>query len=68
MKKLSDILYRVRLLAIHGKNDVIVSNIRIDSRKVTKGTAFIAIKGEKADGHKFIDNAVSSGASVIVCE
>ncbi|HRH59653.1 MAG TPA: UDP-N-acetylmuramyl-tripeptide synthetase, partial [Chitinophagaceae bacterium] len=68
MKKLSDILYRVRLLAIHGRNDVTINNIQIDSRKVMQGTAFIAIKGEKADGHKFIDNAIASGASVIVCE
>ena len=39
-----------------------------DSRKVTKGQTFIAIKGLTVDGHKFIDNAIENGASEIICE
>ena len=39
-----------------------------DSRKVTKGQTFIAIKGLTVDGHKFIDNAIENGASKIICE
>ena len=30
------------------------SNVTIDSRKVSKGDIFIAIKGENFDGHKFV--------------
>jgi UDP-N-acetylmuramoyl-L-alanyl-D-glutamate--2,6-diaminopimelate ligase len=68
VKKLEDILYKVRIIAIHGNRNVDINTITIDSRKVEAGSMFIAIKGEKSDGHKFIEQAVNTGASVIVCE
>lgn len=68
MKQLSDILYKVRLLGVHGSIDVSVTDICIDSRKVDKGSCFIAIVGSLTDGHKFIDIAVSKGAKAIICE
>lgn len=39
-----------------------------DSRKVEKGQTFIALKGLTVDGHDFIDQAISNGASTIVGE
>ena len=45
-----------------------VNEIQYDSRKVTKGDVFVAIKGFSVDGHKFIDKAIESGAKVIVGE
>jgi UDP-N-acetylmuramoyl-L-alanyl-D-glutamate--2,6-diaminopimelate ligase len=45
-----------------------VSDIQIDSRKVGKGSVFVAIKGEQSDGHKFFDKAIELGAVAIVCE
>lgn len=39
-----------------------------DSRHVKPGDLFVAIKGTKSDGHNFIQQAVSNGASVIICE
>ncbi|MBV9960677.1 MAG: UDP-N-acetylmuramoyl-L-alanyl-D-glutamate--2,6-diaminopimelate ligase [Parafilimonas sp.] len=68
MKKLEDILYRVRIMAIHGNRDVDVSEVTVDSRNVVSGCLFVAIKGEKFDGHTFIKQAVKADASVIVCE
>lgn len=68
MKKLQDILYKVRLMEVHGSTDVEVKDVQIDSRNVKEGTVFIAINGEKTDGHKFIDKAIESGASAVVCE
>jgi len=43
-----------------------LSSVQIDSRKVRKGTLFIAIKGEKLDGHDFISDAIKNGARAIV--
>lgn len=43
-----------------------VSLIQIDSRKLVKGALFIAIKGEKFDGHDFIKDAVKKGASAVI--
>lgn len=38
----------------------------IDSRTIKKGEAFIAIKGDNFDGHKFIGQAIKKGASCII--
>lgn len=38
----------------------------VDSRKVTGGELFAALKGERTDGHKFLTEAVSQGASAVL--
>ncbi len=43
-----------------------VSHITIDSRSVKKKSLFIAIKGKKFDGHNFVKEAVSKGASAVL--
>ena len=68
MKPLKDILYGVSLSAVSGSTGVIVNTICFDSRKVAKGSVFVAIKGTLTDGHKYIDKAISAGAISIVCE
>ncbi|MFA5834954.1 MAG: UDP-N-acetylmuramoyl-tripeptide--D-alanyl-D-alanine ligase [Bacteroidota bacterium] len=44
----------------------VIFNVSTDSRSVKKDDLFFALKGEKFDGHDFIDTAVKSEASVIV--
>ncbi|MBQ2973072.1 MAG: UDP-N-acetylmuramoyl-tripeptide--D-alanyl-D-alanine ligase [Clostridia bacterium] len=39
-----------------------------DTRKITPGCLFIAIKGENFDGHDFAAKAVESGAKAVICE
>src|SRR5438270_2054217 len=68
MKKLSEILYKVRTEALSGNTDIDISDVQIDSRKVGKDTLFIAVKGVAVDGHKFIEAAINSGATAIVAE
>ena len=59
-------------LALNLKNNfnrnLKIKNIVIDSKKIKKGDLFIAIKGKKFDGHKFIDEAVKNGASAVIGE
>lgn len=43
-------------------------NIQTDSRKIKPGDIFVAIKCEVNDGHKYIDSAISNGASKVVVE
>lgn len=45
-----------------------INNIVFDSRKVKKGTVFIAQKGATVDGHLFINKAIELGAIVVICE
>ncbi|MCK4715675.1 MAG: UDP-N-acetylmuramoyl-tripeptide--D-alanyl-D-alanine ligase, partial [Candidatus Marinimicrobia bacterium] len=39
-----------------------ISNVTIDSRKVTGGSMFVALPGENVDGHKFVKSATAGGA------
>ncbi len=63
--KLNELLY-TGLKLVKGNDDTIVSGVEIDSRKVTKDTMFVCIKGLTVDGHDYIKSAVENGASVIV--
>jgi len=49
-------------------DDVEVTGIAYDSRKVKQGDVFVAAKGEKCDGHDFISDAVKKGAVAVVHE
>lgn len=66
-RKLKDILAGLKL-EISGNTELSISGIQLDSRKVQSGNLFIAIKGTLTDGHAFIDKAIASGASAILCE
>lgn len=68
MKQLRDILYKVRLEQVHGITDVAVSSVTFDSRSVTEGSVFIAVKGTQVDGHNFIQQAIDKKAVAVVCE
>ena len=43
-----------------------IYHISIDSRDIKKNTLFIAIKGERFDGHDFIDDVVKKGAYAVI--
>lgn len=42
-------------------------NVTTDSRKVTKGCVFVALKGEHFDGNDFVDQAKAAGAEYVIC-
>ncbi|MBF0449243.1 MAG: UDP-N-acetylmuramoyl-L-alanyl-D-glutamate--2,6-diaminopimelate ligase [Candidatus Magnetomorum sp.] len=50
------------------KSDIQITGIHYDSRKIQAGNVFVAIRGNKTDGHEFINNALDNGASVIIVE
>ncbi|MDR2621365.1 MAG: UDP-N-acetylmuramoyl-L-alanyl-D-glutamate--2,6-diaminopimelate ligase [Dysgonamonadaceae bacterium] len=45
-----------------------VSGIHADSRKIGQGYLFVAVKGVQSDGHDYIEKAIENGAKVIVCQ
>src|SRR6476646_6847033 len=51
-----------------GTLDREVESIAYDSRRVQSNTLFVAIRGEKSDGHQFVDQEIEQGASVTVAE
>jgi len=48
--------------------DDFAHDIKIDSRAVKQGDLFIAVKGERLDGHDYIDSACENGAMCIITE
>lgn len=65
---LQDILYKVAIRSVEGNTAAEVKDLQIDSRRITAGSCFIAVKGAAVDGHEFIDKAIDCGAIIIVCE
>ncbi len=58
-------------VAAYGTGEVGVKNftgVSTDSRAVRKGEIFIALRGEKVDGHRFVADAVRQGAACAVVE
>jgi UDP-N-acetylmuramoyl-L-alanyl-D-glutamate--2,6-diaminopimelate ligase len=48
--------------------DAEVSSVVYDSRQATAGSLFVAIRGEKTDGNRYVLDAMERGATVIVSE
>lgn len=67
MNNLRDILYKTGILEIAGPLDIDIPSVAFDSRKVTAGCLFVAVKGTQVDGHKFISKAIDDGAKAVVC-
>ena len=63
LSKIADFLS----LDING-DDAYINNLVIDSRKVSKGDLFVAIPGQRYDGHTFINKSIELGASAVLCE
>ena len=68
MQALKHILQNVTIDELIGESKLNIKNITFDSRQVNAGSIFVAIRGTQTDGHQFIENALQSEASVIVCE
>ena len=66
--KLNEILSKVKPLGIVGNEEVEITGVNIDSRRIEKGHLFVAIRGTQVDGHSFIEKAVQLGASAVLCE
>lgn len=68
MPLLHDILYKTPLRSVAGSTDIHIADVQIDSRLVKPGTCFVAVKGVVTNGHQFISQAITQGATAIVCE
>lgn len=63
--KLKDLIKKLEVIKIIGSTDVEVTELKIDSNAVTKGCAFICIKGKDFDGHEYIRQVEKFGAVAI---
>lgn len=66
--ELRKLLKNIKPVAIKGDDGVDITGVNINSRLIEKGHLFMAMKGTQVDGHRFIANAVESGAVAVLCE
>ena len=59
---------RVPILERRGDLTIAVKGITDDSRAVSIGSLFVAVKGERVDGHQFIQKAVNGGAVGVLAQ
>ncbi len=67
-RKLSEVLQGVGTALPAAANSLEIRQVACDSRKVRPGALFLALHGAKADGNKFIQDALKRGAVAIVSE
>ncbi|OGW92967.1 MAG: UDP-N-acetylmuramoyl-L-alanyl-D-glutamate--2,6-diaminopimelate ligase [Omnitrophica bacterium RIFCSPLOWO2_02_FULL_45_16] len=68
MVRIKDIFKGIKYKTDEDLSNLAIKKIAIDSRKVGKGSLFIAMRGYNTDGYKFIDEAIKKGAKVVVAE
>ncbi len=65
---LNDLLGDHDVIARIGDDDVVITGVLADSRKVSSGSLFVAVAGNVVDGHDFIDEAWRRGAAAVVVD
>ena len=68
MVTIKELVSGLKTIRIVGDTDVVVTDIQLDSRKVTPGCLFVAMRGATVDGHQYIPKAIELGATVVLCE
>jgi len=66
--KLEALIKEIPKISVAQIMDIEITGIKYDSRQVQEGDLFVAIKGFKTDGHRYIKNALAQGAAAVVLE
>jgi UDP-N-acetylmuramoyl-L-alanyl-D-glutamate--2,6-diaminopimelate ligase len=64
----SQAIAAVGVVETAGRGDVDVRGVQYDSRRVTAGDVFVAMRGGTTDGNQYIDAAIRKGAAAIVTD
>jgi len=65
---LREVLKNVRVKDLSGSDNLEIAGISYNSNKANDNFIFIALRGEKTDGHKYIDQALKNGAKALIVE
>ena len=68
MKSLKQLIGTLDSAQVFGQAEIAVTGLQIDSRAVSTGNLYAAMRGTMVDGHTFIDGCLDAGASAILCE
>ncbi len=65
-RELTEIFQEINVINKVPDEEINLTGISIDSRKVKKGNLYLAIPGTRVDGHAYIESAVKNGAAAVV--
>ncbi|TDG95693.1 UDP-N-acetylmuramoyl-L-alanyl-D-glutamate--2,6-diaminopimelate ligase [Cardinium endosymbiont of Culicoides punctatus] len=68
MKTLETLLVGLTVRKILGPTDISIAKICFSSQQVEANSCFVAIAGTQVDGHTYISDAITAGATAVVCE
>ena len=66
--KLNQLLERLEYQVAQGSDEIEITTLINDSRKVEAGSVFVCISGAVSDGHKYIPDVAAKGAAAVVVE
>ncbi len=64
----ADVLREMTVVEAHGDAPTAISGVQYDSRRVVAGDMFVAMRGESADGNRYVEKALREGASALVMD
>ena len=65
---LGELIRNISTTDVVGGVGVEIKGVEIDSRRVSEGCLFVAMRGTQVDGHAFIGKAVGQGVAAVLCE
>ena len=63
-----DLIAEITAVGAAGRSEQPVTGVEYDSRRVTPGAVFVAMKGGSTDGNRYIEKALASGALGIITD
>lgn len=66
--RIESLLSVIQPMTVTGPTELDISGIAYDSRQVQPGYLFVAVRGTREDGHRYIDDAIRRGAVAVVAE
>ena len=66
--KLTKLLERLTYEVLQGNDDIEITELTNDSRKVVEGSVFVCISGAVVDGHNFVADVAAKGATAVIVE
>lgn len=66
--KLNHLLERLQYEVVQGSDDIEITTLANDSRKVEADSVFVCISGAVVDGHEFVADVTAKGAAAVIVE